>query len=133
MKVLAAISVRAHWRVGSVLKPWDVTYVHAFPDLRASLERERFDLVVVGAHFDASQGVRAVEEVRREQPRCPVVALIATPFRYGSPYLHDAFRAACLALGAADVLDLGDWSHDAEGDRAVRRRIERALRNARVA
>jgi hypothetical protein len=133
MNVLAAISIHARRRVGSVLQPWDATFVHTLPELRATLERRPFDLVVVGAHFDASQGVRAVEEVLALHSGPPVVALVATPFlRRGDLHLG-AFRAACLALGAADVLDLGEWPQDAEGDRAVRRRIKHALRSARAA
>lgn len=123
-RVLVAAGRRARPRIARILGGWRTSTIEALDELPAALAGQSYDLILVDAHFDASQGLRALEKVLRAHPGCPVAGVIAIPFdprvgRFG----HRLFRATCMALGAHAALDLTDHPADEDGDERARQRL----------
>jgi hypothetical protein len=115
-------------RLEAALRGLRLTWVGASDEVRAELTRGRFDLVVIGAHFDESTWCDALRFVTSSSPESRIVCLrgVVQGSLLGQPSI-DAFRAACDALGAALVLDLVHYPDNEAGNRALRALFEREL------
>ena len=80
---------------------------HTFVDALRSLERESFDLIVCGQHFEGSQMLRLLEHVKadRRASRIPFICCRTLPTQLSATALT-AMRQACEALGAVAYIDL---------------------------
>lgn len=130
--VLLAVPPGARGRLASALQGHRLLWAETVDGVRAALARQRFDLVVVGAHFHESHAFEVLELVTATVPASRIVCLRAVAPRamLGKPAMR-AFRAACEALGAALVLDLLDFPDDAAGNQAIRALLERELTRSR--
>jgi hypothetical protein len=130
-RVLLAVTPGTRQRLGTVLHGHQLTWVQTFDEVRAGLEQGRFDLVLIGAHFQESNAFDVLRLVTSMRPAPRIVCLRGAVPRslLGKPSM-DAFRIACEALGASLVLDLVDYPDDAAGNGAVRSLLEHELQLA---
>jgi len=126
--VLLAVPPGARVRLASALRGHRLAWAETVEAVRAALERQRFDLIVVGAHFEESKPFEVLEHLAAARPASHIVCLRAVAPRVllGKPAMR-AFRAACEALGASLVLDLLDFPDSAAGNAAIRALLEREL------
>jgi hypothetical protein len=89
-------------------------------------EIEHCDMLILGAHFDESTAVAALERVVSRRERFPVVCVRGVRSRYGKRSLH-ALRMALNELGAADFIDLLEYPDDEPGNARVRAMLEHLL------
>jgi hypothetical protein len=127
-RLLQIGSPGARGRLAGALQGHQLVWVETADEVRAALAGQRFDLIVVGAHFQESNSFEVLEFLAVARPAARIVCLRAvTPRRMlGKPAMR-AFRAACEALGASLVLDLVDFPSDAAGNQAIRALLEREL------
>ena len=125
--VLIATSVETQRRLIAALQGLDVVCAASAGEVRAALAGQRFDLIIVGAHFDESKALEMIEEIQRTPHGACVVCVRGTPFHHVGRPAMEAFRVACEALGARRVVDLLDYPDDPAGNRAIRELFERDL------
>jgi ActR/RegA family two-component response regulator len=119
-RVLLATSVETQRRLARALQGFDVACAESAGEVRAALAAGRFDLIVVGAHFDESKALEVIAEIRRTPHGASLVCVRGTPFhRVGRPAM-EAFRMACEALGVRRVVDLLDYPDDEAGNQSIR-------------
>jgi chemotaxis response regulator CheB len=127
-RVLAAVSEEARDRIAAILDGWEIAFAKDRKHALALLESERFDLMIVGAHFDASTALQLLQEVMRRKIACPVVCVRAVSFDSGlGQGAFEAFNAACEELGAHEVMDLLAFPEGPEGNGRIRRMLERLI------
>ena len=104
--ILVAVADPAQARLTDILVGHDLAFASTSAEVAALLAAQRFDLVLLGSHFAESSTFDVLERVIR-QSHCPVVCIQAMPFPHGlGKSSFDAFREACLALGASLALNL---------------------------
>ena len=130
--VLLALTPEAQRRLSAALAGLSLVRTTTAEELRETLATQQFDMVVVGAHFDESNALRMIEEIRRVAPDARVVCVRAEPFRYVGPPAMEAVRLACEALGVEMFVDLLDYPDDEAGNRAIRALFESRLSAARA-
>jgi hypothetical protein len=125
-RVLVAVSPRAAQRMGRVLHGFEVELAHSVRGIAAALRRDRFDLVIVGAHFDRSNAMHAVTTVRSLACDVPLACVRAAPFSTGlGEGTLAAFRAASEELGVDCFVDLLEFPDDDAGNARARAVLER--------
>src|SRR6185436_12241616 len=112
-RVLLAVSPQTRIRLQIILEGYDATWATTFSEVRAAAEREEFDLVVVGSHFEESSTFEIVRYLRARCPRLRIACVRGAPFpaALGRSTMK-AFEAASEVLGAALVIDLFDYPVD---------------------
>ena len=126
-RVLIAVNPRASGRMLRVLEGFAVERAATVDEVSGALQRLRFDLVIVGSHFDRSHGIEAIEAVLAQACEVPLVCVHAAPFN--TPLTEAsvaAFRAAAMALGADLFLDVLQFPDDDAGNARARAMLERA-------
>ena len=127
-RVLAAVSAEGRERVSAILHGWEVCVAAEQAEALRLLASRRFDLIIIGASFDASTAMELFQEILRLEVGCPVVCVRAASSPSGlGPGSFDAFRSACEVLGAAEVMDLLAFPDDDSGHARARRMLERLL------
>jgi hypothetical protein len=112
--ILVAVSEPAQARLGTILAGHDVAFAATCAEVSGLMAGRRFDLVILGTHFAESSVFDVLERVIG-QFHCPVVCVQAVPFSHGlGKSSFDAFRSACMALGAHLVLNLVELADDGE-------------------
>ena len=127
-RVIVAINAESRLRIRAVLPECDLCFVETEAQLLQALARRRCDMLIVGAHFQESSAVAAIEQVLSRDETIPVVCVRARAFAtsLGQPAV-DALRMATRALGASNFIDLLDYPDDDTGNARVRRMLERLL------
>lgn len=126
-RVLAAVSRGLEPRIRAILHECELYFVRTGAELVRSLDESRWDMLIVGMHFDESSAIAALERVLARGETFPVVCVRGMPFgRLGQPAL-DALRMALGELGAQNFIDLLEYPDDALGNARVRAMLERLL------
>jgi hypothetical protein len=126
-RVLAAVSRGLAPRIRAILPECEVCFVRTGAQLVRALDDSRWDMLIVGMHFDESSAIAALERVLARDETFPVVCVRGVPFdRLGQPALH-ALRMALGELGAQNFIDLLEYPDDALGNARVRAMLERLL------
>lgn len=128
-RVLVAISDRpGRDRLARILSGWQADFVRTRDEVRGSFGSRPYDSVVLGVQFDESSAFDVLQEVLSARPSCPVVCVRVAPFsRPLSEHSFGAFRTACSALGACEVLDLLGFPDDDAGNGRVRDMLARLI------
>jgi hypothetical protein len=126
-RVVVAVSPHLRRRIGALLADCDLRFVETAQELLYELDRHGCDMLVLGAHFEQSTALAALERVLARRGRFPVVVVRGRPFAtLGAPTL-DAVRMASRALGAQSFIDLLEYPDDDEGNARVRSMLSRLL------
>jgi len=130
-RVLLAVSAETRRRLLPAFAGHEVVWARTVGEVRAAMSPPRFDLAVVGSHFDESHTFDMIHDLRQADPGLRIVCVRARPFpgALGRSTMN-AFRAACEAEGVCAVFDLLDYPENADGARAIRALFERELARA---
>jgi len=128
-RVIVAVAPQSRQRIMAILRDWDLRFVDTEPELLRELAERRCDMLIVGAHFQQSNAIAAVERALARDETIPVVCIRGRRFatQLGRPTL-DALGMASRALGARNFIDLLEYRDDALGNARVRALLERLLR-----
>jgi hypothetical protein len=118
-RVVAAMSPQAHERMRRILAGCDLRFPETGPDLLRVLDDERCDMLIVGAHFDESTAVAALERVLSRPEAFPVVCVRGLRSMFGQRSLR-ALRMALNEMGAQNFIDLLEYPDDDAGNARVR-------------
>jgi len=123
-RLIAAVSSAARPRIRKVAPKCELRFVESGDELLREIEH--CDMLILGAHFDESTAVAALERVLARRDTLPVVCVRGTGSRYGQRSLH-ALRMALNELGAANFIDLLEYPDDESGNARVRALLEHLL------
>ena len=126
VRVVVAVSPGLRRRMRAILPESELRFVETADDLLRELDDERCDMLIVGAHFDESSAVAALERVLARPETFPVVCVRGVHSRLGYRSMH-ALRLALDELGAREFIDLLEYRDDALGNARVRAMLERLL------
>lgn len=123
-RLVAAVSAAVRQRIRNVVPSCQLRFVRNRDELLCEIDH--CDMLILGAHFDESTAVAALERVIERSERFPVVCVRGVPSRYGKRSLH-ALRLALNELGAAKFIDLLDYPDNESGNAQVRALLEHLL------
>lgn len=110
-------------RLSAILQGHELVFVRTLGEALRALPGRRFDLVLVGVHFDES---RMFDLVRTLAEGTQVICVRSQHFH--SPAITlEGLEIAAKALGCALFLDLTWYADDDTGNAAVRKLIEALL------
>jgi len=113
-------------RLSAILQGHELVFVRSLGEALRALHGRRFDLVLVGVHFDES---RMFDLVRALAEGTQVICVRSQHFH--SPAITlEGLEIAAKALGCALFLDLTWYADDETGNGAVRQLIEALLNPA---
>lgn len=103
----------------------DVTYTPSYPEAISAIETNRYDLIIVGMHFDESRMFEVIRHIRHqgENVDTPVVGVRGMPTDL-SENMHKAVEHAVEALGGNAFIA---FSLERDSLAAACRAIERFL------
>jgi DNA-binding response OmpR family regulator len=128
-KILVADTPEADRRLSAILSGYDVVSVRTLEQAERAVDATRFDMVLVGVHFDES---RMFDFLRHLQAKgthgaCPVAC--TRSYRFVSPAISvEGLEIAVRALGCKLFLDLTKYPDDAQGNAAVRQLLDALLK-----
>lgn len=125
-RVVVAVSPEVQPRLRAILPDCELRFVESGPDLVRTLGDERCDMLIVGAHFDESTAVAALERVLSRPESFPVVCVRGRESRWGQRSLH-ALRVALDELGAQNFIDLLQYPDDVPGNARLQAMLERLI------
>jgi hypothetical protein len=123
-RVVAAVSPAARQRICNVVPDCELRFVENGDELVREIGC--CDMLIVGAHFDESTAVAAIERVLARRETFPVVCVRGVRSLFGQRSLH-ALRMALNELGAQNFIDLLDYPDDDAGNARVRAMLERLI------
>ena len=112
-RVIVAVSPPSRQRIRAILPDWELRFVDSEAQLQRELAERRCDMLIVGAHFEQSNAIAAVERAAARKESIPVVAIRGRP--------------CTTPLGARNFIDLLEYRDDALGNARVRAMLERLL------
>jgi hypothetical protein len=128
-RILIACVPQAYTRLFAILAGHELSFVSTLADAQAALQGDRFDMIMVGVHFDESKMFDLLQYVRadRKQGQARLVCFrgIGLPSATGL-ILEANCQAACEAMDAA-FFDLTAFADDTLGNDAVRQLIRGLL------
>lgn len=127
-KILVADTPEADRRLSAVLSGCDLVFVHTLEQAERAIEGTQFDLVLVSVHFDESRMFDFLRHLQASGTRanCPVVC--TRSYRFVSPAISiEGLEIAVKALGSSLFLDLTKYPDDAQGNAAIRKRLDDLL------
>lgn len=127
-RVIAAVDRAAWRRLRAILPECELRFVDTSAQLARELDAGPCDMLIVGAHFDESTAIGAIERVLARDEMFSVVCIRGRPFAsaLGGPSL-EALRVASRALGAQNFIDLLEYPDDEAGNARIRAMLERLL------
>jgi hypothetical protein len=125
-RVVVAVSPGLRQRMRAIVPECELRFVETGDDLLRELDDERCDMLILGAHFDESSAVTALERVLARRETFPVVCVRGIHSRLGYRSIH-ALRMALDALGAREFIDLLLYPDDEAGNARVRALLERLM------
>jgi len=127
-RVLLAVSAQTRRRLLTAFAGYELAWARTEVEVRAALSTGRFDLAVVGSHFDESHTFDIVRELREADRGLRIVCVRGRPFPGALGHsTMKAFRSACEAEGVCAVIDLLDYPDDDTSERAIRELFEQQL------
>jgi hypothetical protein len=116
-RVIVAVVVEARPRLRAILPGCELRFVDTEAELLRELAERRCDMLIVGAHFQESSAIAAIENVLAREETVPVVCIRGKPFAMalGKAAL-DALGMASRALGARNFIDLLEYPDDEAGN-----------------
>jgi hypothetical protein len=124
VRLVAAVNPAVRRRIRKVAPKCELRFVENRDELLSEIEH--CDMLILGAHFEESTTVAALERVLARRDSLPVVCVRGVRSRYGQRSLH-ALRMALNELGAPNFIDLLDYPDDETGNAQVRALIEHLL------
>jgi hypothetical protein len=124
-RILIACVPQAYTRLFAILAGHELCYVSRLSDAQAALRADRFNMIMVGVHFDESKMFDLVREVRADEKygRVPIVCFRGVGLEDAKSKVIEAnCEAACQAMGAS-FFDLTAFADDTIGNDAVRQLI----------
>src|SRR3954468_11838376 len=119
-KILVADGQDIDARIGAILKPHELTFVRTLGEALRALERNDFDLLVIGVHFDESRMFDLLRQVRAdERYRHKPVVCVASQ-RFDTPISLQGLEIATRALAASAFIDFARHGDYAAGNAAIR-------------
>jgi len=125
-RVLVAVSPQAKERMRRILADCELRFADTACDLLHALDNEQCDMLIVGAHFDESSAVSALERVLSRPESFPVVCVRGLPSMFGKGSLA-AFRMALSELGTQNFIDLLEYPDDDAANARVRAMLLRLI------
>jgi PleD family two-component response regulator len=114
-------------RIGKILKPYELTFVHTLGEATRALDRTDYDLIIIGVHFDESRMFDLLREVRAdERYRAKPVVCVASQ-RFGMPVSIESLEIATRALAVNAFIDFARHGDDDAGNAAIRSVVDRFL------
>jgi DNA-binding response OmpR family regulator len=121
--ILVADRPESDRRLAAILAGHELVFARSLPEALRALRERRFDLVLVGVHFDES---RMFDLMREMTEGTQVVCVRSQQFQ--SPAITlEGLEIAAKALGCTLFLDLTWYADDETGNGAVRKLIEALL------
>jgi PleD family two-component response regulator len=126
-KILVADGPDIEQRIGAILKPRELTFVHTLAEAKRALARDDFALIIIGVHFDESRMFDLLRQVRADEryQATPVVCVASQPF--DTPISVEGLEIATRALAADAFVDFAKYAGRDAGNAAIRSVVERLL------
>lgn len=125
-RILVADRPESDRRLAAILAGHELVFARSLSEALRVLRERRFDLVLVGVHFDES---RMFDLMREVTEGTQVVCVRSQQFQ--SPAITlEGLQIAAKALGCALFLDLTWYADDDTGNRAVRKLLDALLGSA---
>jgi PleD family two-component response regulator len=126
-KILVADGQDFDGRIGKLLKPYELTFVHTLDEATRALDRSDYDLIIIGVHFDESRMFDLLRQIRADEryQAKPVVCVASQ--RFGTPISIESLEVATRVLGAQAFIDFGRHGDNDAGNAAIRSVVERFL------
>jgi DNA-binding response OmpR family regulator len=122
-RILIADRLESDRRLAAILAGNELVFVRTLGEAQRMLRERRFDLVLVGVHFDES---RMFDLMREVTDGTQVVCVRSQQFQSHAITL-EGLEIAAKALGCALFLDLTWYADDETGNGAVRKLIDALL------
>ena len=124
-RILVASLPRAYLRLFAILPGHELSFVRTLSEAQVALERDHFNMVMIGVHFDESRMFELLRYVRADKRYASVPVVC---FRGGasedakSMDVEAKCEAACKAMDTA-YFDLTSFADDSQGNAAVRKLV----------
>jgi CheY-like chemotaxis protein len=126
-RILVADTPESDRRLSEVLKGHELAFARTLSEAQRALAQGKFDLIVIGVHFDDSRMFDLVRHVRGSGHDDPPVACVRCQ-RFVSPALSiENLEVAAKASACNVFLDLTKYPDDAHGNAEVRKLLEALL------
>ena len=126
-KILIADGPDNEDRIGAILKPHELTFVRTLREATRALDRDGYDLLIIGVHFDESRMFDLLRQVRAdERYRHKPVVCVASQ-RFDTPISLQGLEIATRALAASAFIDFARHGDYDAGNAAIRSVVERFL------
>ena len=122
-RILIADPPESDRRLAAILSGHELVFVRSLAAALRTLRERRFDLVLVGVHFDES---RMFDQMREITEGTQVVCVRSQQFQ-SSAITLEGLEIAAKALGCTLFLDLTWYADDETGNGAVRKLLEALL------
>lgn len=127
-KILIAAFPGARTRIEKVLKGHELVFADTMAEAIARLDRERFDMVLIGTQFDESRMfdlLRYLQSAAKRHNSTSIVCfrgMISVPA--SETAVVEGLSLGCRLLGASGFYDFAGYPKDEEGNATVRRILE---------
>ena len=122
-RILVADRPESDRRLATILAGHELVFVRTLAEALRALRKQRFELVLVGVHFDESRMFDLMREVGEGMQ---VVCVRSQQFQ--SPAITlEGLEIAAKTLGCALFLDLTWYADDESGNSAVRQLLDALL------
>jgi DNA-binding response OmpR family regulator len=119
-RILVADRPESDRRIGAILAGHELVLARSLPEALRALRDGRFDLLLVGVHFDESR----MFDLMRELPEGTQVLCVRSQQFQSHAITLEGLEIAAKALGCTLFLDLTWYADDETGNGAVRKLIE---------
>jgi hypothetical protein len=128
-RILVASVPQAYTRLFAVLSGHELSFARTLTEAQTALDRDGFDLVMVGVHFDESKMFELLQYVKADAryTQVPLVCFRGVAANDAKTELVEgSVEAACKAVNAS-FFDLTAFTDDNRGNSAVRKIIHDLL------
>ena len=126
--ILVADVAEMRPRLSAILSGLALTFVGTLDEAVKAMQRQMFDLIVVGVHFDESRMFDLLRHIRvDDNNRAKPVICVRGHLLDSSAISLEGLDIAIKALSGNVFIDFARFSTDAEGDAAIRRIIDHTL------
>jgi CheY-like chemotaxis protein len=127
-KILVADTPEADRRLSAVLSGYDLVFVRTLEQAERAIEGTQFDLVLVSVHFDESRMFDFLRHLQARGTHTSSPVACTRSYRFVSPAIStDGLEITVKALGCSLFLDLTKYPDDAQGNAAIRKRLDDLL------
>lgn len=126
--ILVADTPEAVVSLKIILKGHDLVIVHKMEAALDKLQKEKFDLIIAGIHFDESQMFELMVHVQASSNNAesPIICFSARDTEM-TRVIHQSIDTACKAAGAWMYLDAHSYNVYKEPEEELRRVMDRCL------